>query len=106
MHDTFEDLTRRIEVTYGAPAPAPLVAVEPVPSELPPSNVKVVEHLVGATVVRLENGDVIRCHLFVTEFSYSSEHQQYLPMFRVVPEVVLSAQGRSTSPMPSSGEVN
>lgn len=101
----FDELREKLDVSYGAPAPAPLTPVTPVPHEPPPSNVKVLEHLVGATVVRLENGDVIRCHLFVTEFCYSSEHQQYLPAFRVVPEVELSARGRSIFPAPD-GEVN
>ena len=66
----YEDLARRIEVIYGTPAnpgAAPLTAPPVVVATPPKSNIKVLEQLVGATVLRLENGDVVNMRVFVDE---------------------------------------
>ncbi len=56
-------------------------------ADMPPQ-LRVVEHRVGYSEVRLENGDLIRLHLFVEEMLWQPEHATYAPNYRVVPEVL------------------
>ena len=87
----YEDLARRIEVIYGTPAnlgAAPLTAPPVVVAAPPKSNIKVLEQLVGATVLRLENGDVVNMRVFVDEMTLN-ENGIAVPVVRIVPEVVL-----------------
>lgn len=73
---------------YGA------LTVQHVPGPLPshpsamPAELRVVEHRVGYSEVRLENGDLIRLHLFVDKMEWSVENSTFSPSYHVVPEVL------------------
>lgn len=73
---------------YGA------LTVQHVPGPLPrsnpemPSELRVVEHMVGYSEVRLENGDLIRLHLFVDKMDWQPEALTFTPSYHVVPEVL------------------
>jgi len=73
---------------YGALTAQHQVGPLPKMSDDMPSQLRVVEHLVGYSEVRLENGDLIRLHLFVDCMTWQPEHLTYAPSYRVVPEVV------------------
>lgn len=62
----------------------------PLPSQAPdmPAELRVVEHRVGYSEVRLENGDLIRLHLFVDKMDWSGDNLTFSPSYRVVPEVL------------------
>jgi hypothetical protein len=53
------------------------------------ADLKVVEHLVGYTQVKLDNGDTIRLHLHVDALTCDAATSSFTPEFRVIPEVVI-----------------
>ena len=65
-------------------SPGPLPQTSP---SMPPE-MRVVEHRVGYSEVRLENGDLIRLHLYVDAMLWQPENLTYAPSYRVVPEVL------------------
>ena len=91
--DGYVELVRNLQVTYSLPERrAPLVSPTIITAPAPVSNIKVVEQLVGATVVRLENGDVLNIRLFVDSMVLNVEAGQFEPRYRIVPEVVMGGQ--------------
>ena len=83
-----------VRTKYGAmtvqltPAPLPKFVAQQMPQELWP-----VEHRVGYSEVLLQNGDLIRMHLFVDAMNWQEETASYVPSYRVVPEVVKRGWG-------------
>lgn len=53
------------------------------------ANLRVIEHLVGYTQVKLDNGDTIRLHLHVDALTYDVGTNSFHPQYRVIPEVVI-----------------
>lgn len=87
------DLARDLQVRYSLPERrTPLVAPAILDAPHPMSNLKVTEHLVGATVVRLENGDVLNLRLFVDSMALNTEAGCFEPRYRIVPEVVMGGK--------------
>lgn len=91
--DRHAELVKNLQVTYSLPERrAPLAAPTIITAPAPVSNIKVVEQLVGGTVVRLENGDVLNIRLFVDSMVLNVEAGVFEPRYRIVPEVVMGGQ--------------
>lgn len=86
-------LSKNLQVTYSLPERrTPLAAPTIITAPVPVSNIKVVEQLVGGTVVRLENGDVLNIRLFVDSMVLNVDAGAFEPRYRIVPEVVMGGQ--------------
>lgn len=91
--DRHVELVKRLQVTYTlSERRVPLVAPTIMSVSGPVSNIKVVEQLVGATVVRLENGDVLNIRLFVDSMVLNVDAGHFEPRYRIVPEVVMGGK--------------
>lgn len=87
------ELASKLQVTYSLPERrAPLAPPTMITAPAPVSNIRVVEQLVGATVVRLENGDVLNIRVFVDSMILNVEAGHFEPRYRIVPEVVLGGK--------------
>lgn len=84
---------------YGqAPAPMTLGPLPKMPADMPPE-LTVLKHLTGYTELELSNGDVIRIHLQVHEMNWDASNGTFVPIYRVVPEVIKRGWENST-PLP------
>jgi len=91
--ERYASLVRNLQVRYSLPERrTPLIAPALMTSPVPASNLRVVEQLVGATVVRLENGDVLNIRVFVDSMILNVEAGHFEPRYRIVPEVVMGGQ--------------
>jgi len=100
------ELVKNLQVTYSLPERrAPLAAPTIITAPAPVSNIKVVEQLVGATVVRLENGDVLNIRVFVDSMILNVDAGCFEPRYRIVPEVVMGGQPGGMQHVVHPGEV-
>ena len=70
------------------------VAALPAPVDFPP-DLEVLQHRTGYSMIELSNGDVVKIHLHITRMRYDPASNVFMPEIRLVPELVLSARGRS-----------